>query len=113
MPALWAQQQQEILGLLRDHENFTVFFDGVTRLGELFVFVARFIGLALIPTQRIFALETVKYSVDGVALAGLLQSKLQSMLAVNPDNVNHLVAITHDSASVNRAATTTLVWAYR
>jgi hypothetical protein len=84
-------------------------FDGATRLGELFVFIARFVPTDLVPVQRIFALETTRYSVNGAALAGLLQMKLQEKLGITSDNISRLVAMMHDSASVNSRGTSDFV----
>jgi hypothetical protein len=75
-------------------------------MGELFVFVYRVVDETLQPQHCIFALETTEYSVDATALAGLIQEKLQSQLGITRTNIKRLVAVTTDSASVNRKANT-------
>jgi hypothetical protein len=109
VPVLAARQLAETRQTLADCQYFSVIFDGATRQGELFVFIARFINDDLRPVQRIFSMDTAKYSVDGVALAGLLQAKLQGQLRITPENIASLAALIHDSASVNTRAATLFV----
>lgn len=108
LPTLLRRQDDELRNMIDEHNYFSLFFDGATRLGELVAIIVRMITTDLVPVHRVLALQTMPYSVDAAALAGLLQSKLQHF-GVGFDNAQALVSITHDSAAVNRAATRNLV----
>lgn len=81
----------------------------MTRLGELFVIIVRFVGEDLGIKQRVLSLRTIAKSLNSKQMAGEIVNELSRQLRISGEELDRIVCATHDRASVNSAAIRELV----
>lgn len=91
-------------------KDFSIVFDGTTRLGEAIVLLARTVDDRLQIQQRLLSVRTTQQSVTGAQLAGLIIDVLSRSLDIPAGK--SVVSSCRDRASVNNVACSTVkgVW---
>lgn len=110
-PALLRREEKEVRRLLGD-APITIIFDGMTRQGELFVIVIRFVTDRLEMVQKLVALKTLEKSLTAVQMAAEITHELRTQLMLDRQHLKRLVCAVHDRAAVNMLAIKILVGAY-
>jgi hypothetical protein len=87
-----------------------IMLDGMTRLGELFVIIIRFVTDDLALVQKLISIRTMAKSLNAKQMAAEMVNELTAQLNITGPDLGRLVCATHDRASVNQAAIREMVW---
>ena len=107
-PALLRREEKEVRRLLGTCP-VTIIFDGMTRQGELFVIVIRFVTDKLEIEQKLVTLKTLEKSLTALQMAAEISHELRTQLMLQRDDLERLVCAVHDRAAVNILAIKLLV----
>jgi hypothetical protein len=90
-------------------DYISIMLDGMTRLGELFVILVRFVTVDLQLVQKIISIRTMEKTLNAKQMAGEMVNELTTQLGITGPSLRRLVCASHDRCNTNKAALRELV----